>query len=225
MAAVNLVINGEQVQAQEGMSILEAAREAGIFVPTLCYHHELEAYGACRLCVVELLQGERSRVVASCLYPVAEGLVVETESEKIRKYRRTILNLLLQRWDNIPQALLDRYGAGPRPRYRENMTFCILCGLCVRYCRDIKGANVLGFIGRGTIRQVVVFPNQARKYCSTCGRGEMECLEYCPTGVISSDYQGTGPADGQPLPHAYPICIRDETNILEILERVGHLDF
>jgi len=225
VAEVNLVINGEQVRAQEGMSILEAAREADIFIPTLCHHAEIDAYGACRLCVVELRQGDRSRVVASCLYPVAEGLVVETESEKIKNYRRTILNLLLQRWDNIPRALLDRYGAAPNPRYVENMTFCILCGLCVRYCRDVKGANVLGFIGRGTIRQVVVFPDQAMKYCPTCGNGEMECLHYCPTGVITSDYQGTGPANGQPLPHAYPVCIRDETNILEILERVGHLEY
>ncbi len=225
MAEVTLTINGEQVKAREGMTILEVAREADIFIPTLCYHTSLDAYGSCRLCVVELLQGERSRIVASCLYPVAEGLVVETETEKIKNYRRTILKLLLQRWDNIPRVLLDRYGVEPVPRFSENMTFCILCGLCVRYCRDVKGANVLGFIGRGTIRQVVIFPNQAKKYCPTCGGGEMECLQYCPTGVISSDFQGAGPADGQPLPHAYPVCIRDETNILEILERVGHLDF
>jgi len=219
--AVNITINGERIQAREGMTILEAAREAEIFIPTICHHAELESYGACRLCVVEIGSGERKRVVASCLYPVSEGLVVETESDKIKRYRRTILTLLYKRWDKVPRVLLEMYDVKPAERLVENMTYCILCGLCVRFCREVKGANVLGFIGRGTIRQVVIFPNQAMKYCATSCPREMECLNFCPTGVISSHYYGNRPADGQALPHAHPICINDDINILEILERVG----
>ncbi len=223
MSQINLTINGKPVQAETGMTILAAARAAGIFIPTLCHHTELESYGSCRLCVVEIGSGARKKVVASCLYQVAEGLVVETESEKIKGFRRTILNLLLHRWDKIPVELLERYGAKNQERFVDNMTYCILCGLCVRYCHEIKGANVLGFIGRGTIRQVVIFPNQAARYCADRCPDEMECLDFCPTGVINSHYYGKRPADGQVLPHAHPVCINEDVNILEILERVGNV--
>ena len=223
MSQINLTINGEPVKAEAGMTILAAARTAGIYIPTLCFHEELDSYGSCRLCVVEIGSGERKKVVASCLYQVVEGLVVETESEKIKGFRRTILNLLMHRWDNIPAELLERYGAKSQERFTDNMTFCILCGLCVRYCHEIKGANVLGFIGRGTIRQVVIFPNQSAKFCAQYCPDEMECLHFCPTGVINSHYYGVRPADGQELPHAHPVCINDDLNILEILERVGNI--
>lgn len=223
MSQISVTINGVHIQAEEGMTILEAARTAGIFIPTLCYHEELESYGACRLCVVEIGQGERKKIVASCLYQISDGLVVETETEKINGFRRTILNLLMHRWDNIPAALIEKYGAKRNERFTDNMTYCILCGLCVRFCHEVKGANVLGFIGRGTIRQVVIFPNQSAKYCASFCPDEMECLHYCPTGVISSQYYGSRPADGQALPHAHPICINEDINILEILERVGYI--
>ncbi len=223
MSQLSMTINGQQVQVTEGMTILEASREAGIYIPTLCHNENLESYGSCRICVVEIGEGERKKIVASCLYNVSEGLVVETETEKINNYRRIILNLLMHRWDKIPVELLERYGAKRDDRFVDNMTYCILCGLCVRFCREIKGANVLGFIGRGTIRQVVIFPNQAAKYCANSCPHEMECLDYCPTGVISSSYYGSRPADGQPLPHAHPICINEDINILEILERVGNV--
>ncbi len=222
-STINLTINGDAVQAEAGQTILEAARAAGIYIPTLCHHAELDSYGSCRLCVVEIGSGERKKVVASCLYQVAEGLVVETESDKIKGFRRTILNLLMHRWDKIPEELLERYGAKSQERFVDNMTYCILCGLCVRYCHEIKQANVLGFIGRGTIRQVVIFPNQSAKYCAELCPEEMECLDFCPTGVISSQYYGNRPADGQVLPHAHPVCINEDVNILEILERVGNV--
>ena len=223
MSQINVTINGEHIQADEGMTILETAREAGIFIPTLCHHGHLDSYGSCRLCVVEIGEGERKKVVASCLYHIFEGLVVETETEKINNFRRIILNLLMHRWDNIPVILLEKYGAQNHERFVDNTTYCILCGLCVRYCRDVKGANVLGFVGRGIIRQVVIFPNQAAKYCPSCCPTEMECLHYCPTGVICSQYYGSRPADGQDVPHAHPVCINDDINVLDVLEHVGHV--
>ena len=112
MSEVTLVINGRDVTAEEGMTILEAARAAGVDVPTLCNHEELAPFGACRLCTVEIAKGGRSRLVASCVYPVEEGLDVQTESEPVVKGRKLILEMLLARAPGV-QVLRDygkRYG-------------------------------------------------------------------------------------------------------------------
>lgn len=93
MTMVNLTINGKQIQAPQGSTILEAARAAGIYIPTLCYHPELRPEGACRLCMVEA-SGART-LVASCVYPVSEGMVVKTNTSKVREARKTVVELLL----------------------------------------------------------------------------------------------------------------------------------
>mgnify|MGYP001141813576 CR=1 FL=1 len=108
MSEVTLTINDQEVKAKEGMTILEAARGAGIDIPTLCYHEGLAPYGACRLCTVEIVRGQRSRLVASCVYPVEEGLTVKTESEPVIKGRKMILELLWARAPGV-QVLRD-YG-------------------------------------------------------------------------------------------------------------------
>ena len=92
---VNLIIDGVQVQAEEGSTILEVAKFYGINIPTLCYHDELTPYGACRLCMVEVEDGRKTRLVASCIYPVREGIKVKTHSERVMKGRKLILELLL----------------------------------------------------------------------------------------------------------------------------------
>jgi NADH dehydrogenase/NADH:ubiquinone oxidoreductase subunit G len=170
--------------------------------------------------LVEIKRGDWSRMVVSCLYPVEDGLQVETESERVAKHRKIILELLAARWDWIPEELLEKYGA-ERKRFDENTTFCILCGLCVRHCAEVKKANVLGFVGRGTNRQVVIYPELAAENCPTCGDGNMECLQVCPTGVISSEFavQGLTPPGRHPL--AYPICIKDDDNIQAVANQVG----
>ena len=218
--AVELKIDGTVVTAREGMTVLEAAREAGIEIPTLCHLEGLSGYGACRLCVVELVRGNRSRVVVSCLYPAEKGLEVRTESERIAKHRRVILELLRARWPWIDEGLLERYGVR-EGRLEENPNFCVLCGLCVRHCTEVKKENVLGFIGRGTERQVVIYPERAVKACPGCGGGEMECLAVCPTGVISSEFAVAVPGLVAKLPLAYPVCVRDDDNIREVAEAVG----
>ena len=98
MSEIGLTIDDKEVKAKEGTSILEAARSVGIGIPTLCHHEKLSAYGACRLCTVEIIKGQRSRLVASCAYPVEDGLVVKTESEPVIKGRRILLELILARW-------------------------------------------------------------------------------------------------------------------------------
>jgi len=230
MDEVTLTINDQKVKAKKGMMILEAARRADIHIPTLCYNEELSPYGACRLCTVEIIKGKKSRLVTSCTYPVEEGLIVKTDSEPVMKGRRILLELILARWHIDPRirldqwpwaanALLEKYGI-ERTRFKEETTMCILCGLCVRYCTEVKKANVLGFVGRGTKRQVVIYPELAVKVCPTCNGGEMGCSIVCPTGVIPNDFTLL-PHIGKKKPLAYPVREYDENNIREILRCVG----
>ncbi len=200
MSEVNLTIDGKKVTAEEGMTLLEAARNVGVDIPTLCHHEKLAPYGACRLCTVEITNGRRSRLVASCVYPVEEGLTVETESAPVVKIRKMLLQLAWARAPGV-KAIRDygiRYGITEVQAIREygipynikttkfdtEPTFCILCGLCVRYCAEVKQKHAIGFIGRGTEREVVFFPETAREECPKC----KECHPLCPTGALASYY-------------------------------------
>ncbi len=214
MKQVTMRIDGKEVKAKEGMTILQAAMEVGIKIPTLCYDDRLASYGACRLCSVEIKKGERSRIVASCVYPVEEGLVVETESPRVQKIRKVILELLQSRSPGLKEELAERYHVD-KTRLDRDPTFCILCGLCVRYCAEVKGANVLGFVGRGTERQVVFFPDIALKTCPTC----KECFNICPTGVIPSDFAVNVPRF-EKQPTVFPVRLRDEQNLREFIKKI-----
>jgi bidirectional [NiFe] hydrogenase diaphorase subunit len=211
---VTMRIDGKEVKAKEGMTILQAAMEVGIKIPTLCYDDRLASYGACRLCSVEIKKGERSRIVASCVYPVEEGLVVETESPRVQKIRQVILELLRSRSPGLKEELAERYQVD-KTRLDRDPSFCILCGLCVRYCAEVKGANALGFVGRGTERQVVFFPDIALKTCPTC----KECFNICPTGVIPSDFAVNIPRF-EKQPTVFPVRLRDEQNLRELIEKI-----
>jgi NADH dehydrogenase/NADH:ubiquinone oxidoreductase subunit G len=158
--------------------------------------------------------------VVSCLYPVEDGLEVLTESERVVRHRRVILKLILARWPWVNEDLLERYGV-ELGRLEEDTTFCILCGLCVRYCSEIKKAKVLGFLGRGAERQVVIYPELATKACPTCGGGTMECNSVCPTGIIPNEFALSEPRFGKKLPLAYPIRFHDDDNIRDVLDKVG----
>lgn len=182
---VTLVINDMEVKATRNMTILEAARSAGIEIPTLCYHEKLAPYGGCRLCTVEITRGQRSRLVTSCVYPVEEGLKVQTESEAVIRIRKMLLEMM---WAHAPgvQVIRDygiKYGIDIN-KFDVDPTYCILCGLCVRYCREVKKKNLIGFIGRGTSRQVMFLPDADFDECLECG----ECYKLCPTGVMPSNY-------------------------------------
>src|SRR5512136_2975052 len=113
MSEILLQIDGRNVEAVEGMTILEAAQSAGIIIPTLCHHEKLESYGACRICTVEVEARGRTNLVAACLYPVEKNLVVRTRSEKVDKTRKMILELLLAHAPGAPalQDLAQEYGA------------------------------------------------------------------------------------------------------------------
>jgi len=185
MSQILLKIDGKEVGAKEGMTILEAAERAGISIPTLCHHEKLEPYGACRICTVEAEMGGWTKLVASCLYPVEPNLVVRTRSEKIDKTRKMILQLLLAHAPDAPalQDLAKEYGAD-KDRFEKEASFCIHCGLCVRYCAEVKKKNAVGFVDRGTRREIGFIPEISSKECWNC----KECFPLCPTSALQAAY-------------------------------------
>jgi bidirectional [NiFe] hydrogenase diaphorase subunit len=188
MSEILLQIDGREVKAKEGMTILEAARSAGIFIPTLCHHEKLEPYGACRICVVEADAGGRTSLVAACVYPVGKNLVVRTRSEQVDKTRKMILELLLAHAPDAPalQDLAQVYGAD-KDRFEKESSFCVLCGLCVRYCTEVKKKNAIGFFDRGATREINFIPEIASKECWNC----KECFPLCPTSYLQAAYHLT----------------------------------
>ncbi len=185
MSEILLQIDGKKVNAQEGMTVLEAARSAGIAIPTLCYHEKLEPYGGCRLCLVELESRGGTRLVVSCVYPVENNLVVRTRSEKIDRIRKMILQLLLAHAPDAfeLQDLAKEYGAD-RDRFEKEASFCIHCGLCVRYCAEVKKKHAVGFVDRGIRKEISFIPEIASKECWDC----KECFPLCPTEALQAAY-------------------------------------
>jgi NADH dehydrogenase/NADH:ubiquinone oxidoreductase subunit G len=185
MSDVLLQIDGKSVKAAEGMTVLEAARSAGISIPTLCHHEQLEPFGGCRICIVEVEVRGWTKLVVSCVYPVADGLIVRTRSEKIDKIRKTIMELLLAHAPDSEEllALAEEYGAD-RDRFEKEASFCIHCGLCVRYCAEVKKKHAVGFIDRGIRKEIAFVPEIAAKACWDC----KECFPLCPTSALQAAY-------------------------------------
>ncbi|UCF78285.1 MAG: (2Fe-2S)-binding protein [Candidatus Eiseniibacteriota bacterium] len=179
---VRLKIDGRKVEIENGLSILEASRHAGIHIPTLCFDEALAPYAACRLCVVELTAGRTKRLVASCVYPVEEGAEVKTSTEEILLHRRVLLGLYLARSPEAKriQELAKDLGAAPPRQGLEETHNCILCGLCVRACKEIVGASAIGFSERGMDRKVEPPFGRGSAACISCGT----CTTICPTEAI-----------------------------------------
>lgn len=185
MSEIRLTIDGRDVAAEPGTTVLQAARKAGVSIPTLCEHELLEPYGGCRLCTVEVESRGRTNLVVGCLYPVEQGLTVRTRSEKVDRIRRVILELLLA---HAPDAfdledLAKEYGAD-RDRFEKETSFCIHCGLCVRYCAEVAKKHAVGFIDRGTRREIAFVPEVASKECWSC----KQCFPLCPTEALQAAY-------------------------------------
>jgi NADH dehydrogenase/NADH:ubiquinone oxidoreductase subunit G len=185
MSDIIVHIDGKEVKAREGTTILEAAQSAGISIPTLCHHEKLEPFGGCRLCIVEVQVGDWSKHVVSCVYTVEENLVVRTRSEKIDKIRKMILELQLAHAPDSPQLLdfAETYGAD-KDRFEQEASFCIHCGLCVRYCDEVKKKNAVGFVDRGIRKEISFIPEIAARECWDC----KECFELCPTEALQAAY-------------------------------------
>jgi NADH dehydrogenase/NADH:ubiquinone oxidoreductase subunit G len=188
MSKILLEIDGKEVEAKEGMTLLDAARSVGIYIPTLCHHEELEPYGACRICVVEAEARGRTSLVAACIHPVEQDLVVRTRSEKVDSTRKILLEQFLAHAPEaeVLQDLAQEYGAD-KNRFEKESSFCILCGLCVRYCTEVKKANAIGFFDRGTSREIRFIPEVASKECADC----KQCFPLCPTSYLQAEYHLT----------------------------------
>jgi len=185
MSVITLEIDGKKVQATEGMTVLEAAKKAGIYIPTLCHHELLEPFGGCRLCLVEVEERGWTKMVVSCVYLAAEGIVVKTRSEKIDRIRKTILELLLAHAPDaeVLKDLAQEYGAD-KDRFEKDPSFCIHCGLCVRYCAEVKQKHAIGFVDRGIRKEISFIPEIAARECNAC----KECFPLCPTSYLQAAF-------------------------------------
>ena len=185
MSEIILQIDGKSVAARKGMTILEAAQSVGVAIPTLCHHEKLEPYGACRICTVEAEANGRTNLVAACLYPAEKDLVVRTKTDQVDKIRKILLEQMLSHAPDSEelQALAKVYGAD-RNRYEHEASFCILCGLCVRYCAEVKQKYAVGFFERGAKREINFIPEVAVRECWDC----KECFPLCPTSALQAAY-------------------------------------
>ena len=185
MTDIRMKIDGKDVTAAAGTTVLEVARGAGVSIPTLCHHQDLQPYGGCRLCIVEAESNGGRSIVASCVHPVEDGLIIHTRSDKIDRIRRSILELLLAHAPDSPalQELAEDYGAD-KNKYEQEASFCVHCGLCVRYCSEIKQKHAVGFIDRGIRKEISFLSEIASAECNEC----KECFPLCPTSYLQAAF-------------------------------------
>ena len=202
----HMIIDGRKVEFTDEKNVLSVIRKAGINIPTLCYHSEVSTFGACRLCTVE---DERGKTFASCSEQPRDGMVIYTNSGRVKKYRKLIVELLLaahcrdcttcvKSGECVLQELAHRLGVQTirfkntreyheldtsSPSLVRDPNKCILCGNCVRACEELQGIGALGFAFRGTEAMVMPAFNKkiAETECVNCG----QCRVYCPTGAIA----------------------------------------
>lgn len=184
---MNITIDGKKLSANKGEMILQVARRAGIDIPTLCHHEALEPVGACRLCIVEITHHKWNGwkgIVASCLYPVEDGLEVFTKSERIIRQRQTIIALLLARCPEAVelQELADAYGGVVQYKPFADGSKCIMCYLCTRACEAV-GPEAISTVNRGTFKEIAPPFHKEAISCVGCGT----CAQICPTGHIQME--------------------------------------
>lgn len=183
---VEFTIDGQTVSAPRESSLLEALRDNGCDIPHLCHHWAVKPYGACRLCLVEVKKGRKTKLTTSCNYPVLEGIEVTTTSDKIQRNRRMMMQLILARAPNSPEikelaAKRFNLTVADLPFKPDNDgDDCILCGLCVRVCREVVGVEALSFSGRGTSKEATAPFHDIAASCIGCGA----CVYVCPTNCI-----------------------------------------
>ncbi len=187
--AVKITLDGVPMEVEHGTTILAAATSAGVTIPTLCHYGGLEPAGACRICVVELRTDRGSRLVPACHYVIEAPAAISTNSERVVSSRKMTIELLLARCPEAPalQDMAVEYGVAT-DRIASDDDDCILCGLCVRTCRELMETEALSMIGRGSNRRVAPPYDTKSLVCMSCGA----CAFVCPTNriKISEIYAG-----------------------------------
>lgn len=198
---ITLEIDGKAVEIEEGSTILKAAEKLDIYIPTLCYNTALSPYGSCRLCLVEVKQEDgSSSMQTSCTYPVLPGLVVQTDTEKVKKTRKIMIELLLAMCPDSEeiQNLAKEMGV-EKVRIKPKEKDCILCGLCVRMCQERMGRSALNFVGRGQRKELTSPFGKPNVVCQACGA----CDFICPTKkIILPEVSKTEP---EPIPDEFNV--------------------
>ncbi len=178
-------INDKQVEAQEGWTVLETAKEYGIDIPTLCHHPAVAPSGACRMCMVEMKEGDWSKLVASCIYPVKEGLNIYTETPRVHNVRRWILEMLLSECPASRQVrdMAKAHGVETtRFPVKNPLQSCLICGLCQRVCEEVVGLSAISIIDRGVHKKVGAPYLRPTDFCVACG----SCVTICPTDAMAA---------------------------------------
>ena len=232
---ITLTIDGRQIQARPGQSVLEAAEENGVYIPRLCWMKDLSPAGSCRVCTVRV----NGRPQSACTQPVAPGMIVENDTEELRRLRRSLIDMLFVEGNHFCmfceksgdcelQALAYRFGITapkypfmfPRrdldashPEIFIDRNRCVLCGRCVRASQELDGKQVFGFVGRGTEKRVAV--NAESNLAATEAQGSDRAVAACPTGSLLVKQVGFRVPVGQRRFDDQPIGTEIESSVSE----------
>jgi predicted molibdopterin-dependent oxidoreductase YjgC len=188
---IEITINDWRVKAVNREPLINVCRREGIDVPTLCHHDRIKPYGVCRVCMVKVSWGRKSKYVTACNYPVENDDVVDTESRDVMSLRKMSIEALLGRCPNereiVEFAASHGVTSSRFPPHKPGGDDCILCGLCVGVCNEVVGAKALGFMERGPEREVVTPFMEFPESCIACGA----CSALCPTTKMTMERQKT----------------------------------
>ena len=204
---ITLRMNGLEVSVEEGLTLLEAAKFMGFPVPTLCHMEGLSPYGSCRLCVMEIGEEPKTKLVSSCTYPAEEGLHVRTASSRVIRARKMVLELLLASCpqSKVIQDLASAYEVRQQ-RFRQEHKDCILCGRCVRICEEQMMAKAIGFRNRGEKRSIGTPFDARSEVCRLCGA----CMYACPACQLRCTYTEPDKAICGGCANLSPPCLEKE---------------
>ncbi len=183
---ITFTIDGKKVSAKEGATVLQTALAAGIDIPYLCYHKDMEPYGGCRLCMVEITENGFTRLHPSCAFYVKNNIDVKTDTERIKRGRKIIAELLLARCPDVDAVknIAESQGV-TETRFSIKDSDCVLCGQCVRVCRNVAKVGAIDFVNRGIRRTVSTPFDLPSDDCIGCG----SCHYVCPTGTMHMEYE------------------------------------
>lgn len=195
---INIIVDGKQITVLEDSYLLPGLLDNGFDIPILCHHKDLTPNGTCRLCIVEIEERGRKKLVTSCNFPVRSEIKVSTGSETVKKYRKNLAEMYLGRWPNVPviQDIAKVCGATDKEKYKSELTetsekACILCGHCTRACTEFMQENIIEFAGRGIKRHIAMPFENVDPHCVGC----TSCAFVCPTGAIEVTDNRNHPVD------------------------------